>query len=236
MYTVLVGIARRCARSSHGLPYFSARPGSPGYSAKGKRVHSIIRLSYDESSLVGGGAGPARGEARRTRGRIVRMIFSNRPIVYSELRVPTQRRANPPPAGKEGPRTVMKFCSAFTGIHGGGGAPGYRPEWLAELSVLTKEKLRHYLAFECAIREIAAVSDRHCLATDRPRTSVPSTLRPDLRDGARCVCSLASLPHSLLSPLRHSQLSPRLVCRVLNALANNAPPPFVSSSRFMNAM
>lgn len=41
---------------------------------------------------------------------------------------------------------------------------------LLELSVLTKEKLHHYLAFECPIREIVAVSDRHCLATDRPRT------------------------------------------------------------------
>lgn len=30
--------------------------------------------------------------------------------------------------------------------------------------------LHHYLAFECPIREIAAVSDRHCLATDSPRT------------------------------------------------------------------
>lgn len=36
--------------------------------------------------------------------------------------------------------------------------------------MLTKEKLHHYLAFECPIREIAAVSDRHCLATDSPRT------------------------------------------------------------------
>jgi len=40
---------------------------------------------------------------------------------------------------------------------------------LAELSLLTKEKLHHYLAFECPIREIAAVSDRHCLPTDSPR-------------------------------------------------------------------
>lgn len=34
--------------------------------------------------------------------------------------------------------------------------------------MLTKEKLRHYLAFECPIREITAVSDRHCSATDSP--------------------------------------------------------------------
>lgn len=61
--------------------------------------------------------------------------------------------------------------------------------------MLTKEKLRHYLAFECAIREIAAVSDRHCLATDNPRTSVAtislslSLSGPDLR--ALFVPSLA---------------------------------------------
>lgn len=68
--------------------------------------------------------------------------------------------------------------------------------------MLTKEKLRHYLAFECAIREIAAVSDRHCLATDNPRTSVATiSLSHSLSLWARftrAVRSLSRLP-SLLS-------------------------------------
>lgn len=62
--------------------------------------------------------------------------------------------------------------------------------------MLTKEKLRHYLAFECAIREIAAVSDRHCLATDNPRTSV-ATISLSLSLGqiyARCSFPLPPTP------------------------------------------
>lgn len=61
----------------------------------------------------------------------------------------------------------MKFCSLFMGC-----------AIVVAGVVLTKEKLRHYLAFECAIREIAAVSDRHCLATDNPRTSVATIPLP----------------------------------------------------------
>lgn len=67
--------------------------------------------------------------------------------------------------------------------------------------MLTKEKLRHYLAFECAIREIAAVSDRHCLATDNPRTTV-ATISLSLSLWARftrAVRSLSRLHPSLLS-------------------------------------
>lgn len=75
----------------------------------------------------------------------------------------------------------MKFCPLFTGC--AVVVVAYRSASL--VGVLTKEKLRHYLAFECAIREIAAVSDRHCLATDNPRTSVAtislSLSGPDLR-------------------------------------------------------
>lgn len=111
----------------------------------------------------------------------------------------------------------MKFCSLFMGsaivV-----AACWSAERLAELSVLTKEKLRHYLAFECAIREIAAVSDRHCLATDNPRTSVPSTPRPDLRDGVHCSFSLTSCTTSIvLSPFSTSSFTTLacLVCSVL---------------------
>ena len=77
-----------------------------------------------------------------------------------------------------------------------------------ELSVLTKEKLRHYLAFECAIREIAAVSDRHCLATDNPTYKRwPAPLRSDLRDGVHCSFSL-SLSLSLSLSRRVALYSP----------------------------
>lgn len=90
--------------------------------------------------------------------------------------------------------------------------------------MLTKEKLRHYLAFECAIREIAAVSDRHCLATDNPRTSVAtislslSLSGPDLR--ALFVPSLAYTPPSF----HHSQLS-----RALYAACTYTNPPIAFS-------
>lgn len=90
--------------------------------------------------------------------------------------------------------------------------------------MLTKEKLRHYLAFECAIREIAAVSDRHCLATDNPRTSVAtislslSLSGPDLR--ALFVPSLAYTPPSF----HHSQLS-----RTLYAACTYTNPPIAFS-------
>lgn len=91
----------------------------------------------------------------------------------------------------------MKFCPLFTGC--AVVVVAYRSA--SVVGVLTKEKLRHYLAFECAIREIAAVSDRHCLATDNPRTSVAtislSLSGPDLR--------------ALFVPSRLSRASPRFV-------------------------
>lgn len=94
--------------------------------------------------------------------------------------------------------------------------------------MLTKEKLRHYLAFECAIREIAAVSDRHCLATDNPRTSVATiSLSHSLSLWARftrAVRSLSRLHPSLLSPLHHSQLS-----RALYAACTYTNPPIAFS-------
>jgi len=78
---------------------------------------------------------------------------------------------------------------------------------LAELSVLTKEKLHHYLAFECPIREIAAVSDRHCLVTDSPRTCTQRYQLLLHRFTRRCVlftpflvfCLSLSPPFSLSS-------------------------------------
>lgn len=91
----------------------------------------------------------------------------------------------------------MKFCPLFTRC--AVVVVAYRSA--SVVGVLTKEKLRHYLAFECAIREIAAVSDRHCLATDNPRTSVAtislSLSGPDLR--------------ALFVPSRLSRASPRFV-------------------------
>lgn len=91
-----------------------------------------------------------------------------------------------------------------------------------ELSVLTKEKLRHYLAFECAIREIAAVSDRHCLATDNPTYKRwPAPLRSDLRDGVHCSFPLSlslsrrvalSSPFSFLCFIIHNSRVPCMQC------------------------
>lgn len=113
----------------------------------------------------------------------------------------------------------MKFCSLFMGcaivVAGVVGA-------------LTKEKLRHYLAFECAIREIAAVSDRHCLATDNPRTSVATI--PLSPPPGQIYAFLLSLSLSrarsppLLSPLHHSQLS-----RALYAACTYTSPPIAFS-------
>lgn len=77
----------------------------------------------------------------------------------------------------------MKFCSLFMGC-----------AIVVAGVVLTKEKLRHYLAFECAIREIAAVSDRHCLATDNPRTSVATIPLPLPSPDLRCSFSLSLAP------------------------------------------
>lgn len=108
----------------------------------------------------------------------------------------------------------MKFCPLFTGC--AVVVVAYRSASL--VGVLTKEKLRHYLAFECAIREIAAVSDRHCLATDNPRTSV-ATISLSLSLGqiyARCSFPLASLA------LRHSHNS--LACLVRGVYLHKYPP------------
>lgn len=95
----------------------------------------------------------------------------------------------------------MKFCSLLMG------ARALSQRWsdkrLAELPVLTKEKLHHYLAFECPIREIAAVSDRHCLATDSPRTCTQRYSAP-LAQIYAAVCTVHSVSRTLPPSLSHS--------------------------------
>lgn len=125
----------------------------------------------------------------------------------------------------------MKFCPLFTGC--AVVVVAYRSA--SVVGVLTKEKLRHYLAFECAIREIAAVSDRHCLATDNPRTSV-ATISLSLSLGqiyARCSFPLASLAPPPASSF--TQLS-RVPCtrRVLTQIPS-PPIAFSLALCLMNA-
>lgn len=93
--------------------------------------------------------------------------------------------------------------------------------------MLTKEKLHHYLAFECPIREIAAVLDRHCL--DSPRTahvharSGTSFSCTDLRGGVYCSLRFSysvSLSFSLPLP---SLSSFRLILAFSIALALKLP-------------
>lgn len=104
----------------------------------------------------------------------------------------------------------MKFCSLFMGC-----------AIVVAGVVLTKEKLRHYLAFECAIREIAAVSDRHCLATDNPRTSMATIPLPLPSPDLRCSFSL-SRARSPPPPLSTSSFT-TLACLVRGVVHLHKP-------------
>jgi len=65
--------------------------------------------------------------------------------------------------------TVGK-CKILLTTHGGLCRRARTSDWPSCRCWPRRSWLHHYLAFECPIREIAAVSDRHCLATDSPRT------------------------------------------------------------------